>query len=84
MDKNLETECYFLFSLKGIGIPKVISFGHNKEYDILVMPLLGKSLHEIQSTKNFNFEFKDICLMAIQIRLKKHLILFISITLTKL
>ena len=67
MDKNLETECYFLFSLKGIGIPKVISFGHNKEYDILVMPLLGKSLHEIQSTKNFNFEFKDICLMAIQI-----------------
>ena len=67
MDKNLETECYFLFSLKGLGIPKVISFGHNKEYDILVMPLLGKSLHEIQSTKNFNFEFKDICLMAIQI-----------------
>ena len=66
MDKNLETECYFLFSLKGLGIPKVISFGHNKEYDILVMPLLGKSLHEIQSTKNFNFEFKDICLMAIQ------------------
>ena len=52
MDKNLETECYFLFSLKGLGIPKVISFGHNKEYDILVMPLLGKSLHEIQSTKN--------------------------------
>ena len=67
MDKNLETECYFLFSLKGLGIPKVISFGHNKEYDILVMPLLGKSLYEIQSTKNFNFEFKDICLMAIQI-----------------
>ena len=67
MDKNLETECYFLFSLKGLGIPKVISFGHNKEYDILVMPLLGKSLHEIQSTKNFNFEFKDLCLMAIQI-----------------
>ena len=67
MDKNLETECYFLFSLKGLGIPKVISFGHNKEYDILVMPLLGKSLHEIQSTQNFNFEFKDICLMAIQI-----------------
>ena len=66
MDKNLETECYFLFSLKGLGIPKVISFGHNKEYDILVMPLLGKSLHEIQSTQNFNFEFKDICLMAIQ------------------
>ena len=67
VDKYLETECFFLFSLKGLGIPKVISFGHNKEYDILVMPLLGKSLHEIQRSKNFNFEFKDICLMAIQI-----------------
>ena len=67
LDKYLEAECYFLFSLKGLGIPKVISFGHNKEYDILIMPLLGKSLHEIQMTKNFNFEFKDICLIAIQI-----------------
>ena len=67
IDKSLETECYYLFSLKGLGIPKVISFGHNKNYDILVLPLLGKSLHEIQSTKNFNFEFKDICLIAIQI-----------------
>ena len=67
IDKYLETECFFLFSLKGLGIPKVISFGHNKEYDILVMPLLGKSLHEIQRSKNFNFEFKDICLIAIQI-----------------
>ena len=67
MNKNLEAECYYLFSLKGLGIPKVISFGHNKDYDILVLPLLGKSLHEIQSTKNFNFEFKDICLIAIQI-----------------
>ena len=67
IDKCLETECFFLFSLRGFGIPKVISFGHNKEYDILVMPLLGKSLHEIQMSKNFNFEFKDICLIAIQI-----------------
>ena len=67
IDKYLETECFFLFSLKGHGIPKVISFGHNKDYDILVMPLLGKSLHEIQLSKNYNFEFKDICLLAIQI-----------------
>ena len=65
--KYLESESFYLFSLKGLGIPKVISYGHNKEYDILVMPLLGKSLHEIQMTKNFNFEFKDICLIAIQL-----------------
>ena len=67
VEKSLEKECYFLFNLKALGIPKVISFGHNKEYDILVLPLLGKSLHEIQMNKNFNFEFKDICLIAIQI-----------------
>ena len=67
IEKYLETECFFLFSLRGHGIPKVISFGHNKEYDILVMPLLGKSVHEIQKCKNYNFEFKDICLLGIQI-----------------
>ena len=67
IEKYLETECFFFFSLRGHGIPKVISFGHNKEYDILVMPLLGKSVHEIQKCKNYNFEFKDICLLAIQI-----------------
>ena len=63
----LESESFFLFSLKGIGIPKVLSFGHNKEYNILILPLLGKSLKELYISKNSNFEFKDICLMAIQI-----------------
>ena len=66
-NKYLDTECYLLFSVKGLGIPKVLSFGHNKEYDILVMPLLGKSLQELYIYKNKNFEFKDICLIAIQI-----------------
>ena len=66
-DKYLESECYTLFSLRNIGIPKVLSFGHNKEYDILVMPLLGKSLLDIFISKNSNYEFKDICLIAIQI-----------------
>ena len=67
LNKLLESESFLLFSLKGIGIPKVLSFGHNKEYDILIMPLLGKSLKELYLSKNSNFEFKDICLMAIQI-----------------
>ena len=66
-NKYLESECYTLFSLKNIGIPRVLSFGHNKEYDILVMPLLGKSLLDIFVSKNLNYEFKDICLLAIQI-----------------
>ena len=67
MNKLLESESFFLFSLKGTGIPKVLSFGHNKEYDILIMPLLGKSLKELYISKNSNLEFKDICLISIQI-----------------
>ncbi len=67
IEKYLESECFLLFSLKGIGIPKVYSFGHNKEYDILIMPLLGRSIQNLYISKNKNFEFKDICLMAIQI-----------------
>ena len=53
--------------MRNIGIPRVLSFGHNKEYDILIMPLLGKSLLDIFVSKNLNYEFKDICLIAIQI-----------------
>ena len=67
VNKLLESECFLLFSLKGVGIPKVLSFGHNKEYDMLIMPLLGKSLKELYISKNCNFEFKDVCLIAIQI-----------------
>ena len=67
MNKKLESECYALFSLRSIGIPKVLTFGYNKEYDILIMPLLGKTLLSIFESKNLNYEFKDICLIAIQI-----------------
>ena len=67
LNKNLESECYALFSLRSIGIPKVLTFGYNKEYDILIMPLLGKTLLNIFESKNLNYEFKDICLIAIQI-----------------
>ena len=40
----LETEAYYLYILKGIGIPKIETFGHNEKYNILVETLLGKSL----------------------------------------
>ena len=67
INKKLESECYALFSLRSIGIPKVLTFGHNKEYDILIIPLLSKTLLNIFQSKNLNYEFKDICLIAIQI-----------------
>ena len=64
---SLQSESFFLYSLKGLGIPQILSYGVNKEYNILVMPLLGKNLLEIYKEKNLNFSLSDICLIAIQI-----------------
>ena len=54
LNRYLQSESFILYSLKNIGIPKVLSFGHNAEYDILIMPLLGKSLLDIFISKNSN------------------------------
>ena len=62
--KILEAEAYYLFNLQGIGIPKIISFGHTKNYYILIETLLGKSLKDI--LKNF-ISITDICLIGLQI-----------------
>ena len=40
----LESEAFFLYSLRGYGIPEVLSYGKTQTYNILVMPLLGNSL----------------------------------------
>ena len=44
---NLETEAYNLYRLKGLGIPKIVSYGHYRKYNVLVMELLGKSLDKL-------------------------------------
>ena len=63
--KTLEKEAYFLYYLKGYGIPELISYGYSGKYNILVETLLGKSLYEINLKKKFTL--KDICLIGIQI-----------------
>ena len=63
----LESEAFLLYSLKGFGIPTVLSYGHTKIYNILVLPLLGKSLLDFFISKNKNININDICLIAIQI-----------------
>ena len=64
MRKTLQKEAYFLYYLKGYGIPEIISYGCKGKYNILVETLLGKSLYDIQ-LKN-KFTLKDICLIGIQ------------------
>ena len=63
----LESEAYLLYSLRGFGIPEVLSYGRTKTHNILVLPLLGKSLLDMFIYKNKNINIDDICLMAIQI-----------------
>ena len=63
----LETEAFFLYSLKGLGIPEVLSFGRLKNYNVLIEPLLGKSLFDIFNERRKRLPIEDICLISTQI-----------------
>ena len=63
----LESEAYFLFNLKGFGIPKIITFGKCGIYNILIEELLGPSINSIFELKKHKFLIKDICMLGIQI-----------------
>ena len=63
----LETEAFFLYSLRGLGIPEVLSFGRLKNYNVLVEPLLDKSLFDIFNERRKRLALEDICLMSKQI-----------------
>jgi predicted Ser/Thr protein kinase len=54
---NLENEAYILYQLKGLGIPKIISYGRYRKYKVLVMELLGKSIDQM-FIENVNIEEK--------------------------
>ena len=64
----LESEAYYLFTLKGFGIPNLISYGKSGKYNILVEELLGPSLKEISKLEQIKngFPIKDICMIALQ------------------
>ena len=63
----LESEAFLLYSIRGFGIPQVLSYGRIKTHNILVLPLLGKSLLDLFILRNKNIHINDICLIAIQI-----------------
>ena len=65
--QHLEAEAYFLYLLKSVGIPEILSFGKTKDFNILIEPFLGKSLYQLYEENNRYFSIKDICLMGIQI-----------------
>ena len=63
----LKSEAFVLYSLRGYGIPEVLSFGKTKYYNILVMPLLGKSLLDMFIISSNPINKNDICISSIQI-----------------
>ena len=63
----LEKESFYLYNLKGVGLPEVISFGYSGKHNILVQSLLGESLGKIFYKNKNIFSLKDICMFSIQI-----------------
>ena len=70
----LESEAYIFMIVKGIGIPKLMSFGKIGHFKILVEEFLGKNIETLWESCPFkndpkgqnNKYIKDICLLAIQ------------------
>ena len=63
----LESEAFLLYNLKGFGIPGIITFGVYKKYKILVETLLGNNLETLFVKTTIDLNFKDICMVAIQL-----------------
>ena len=63
----LEYEANYLSVLRAPGFPKLISYGFNRNYKILIEELLGENFGQIMKIKNYKFNLKDISMMAIQI-----------------
>ena len=66
----LEKEAYYLFQLKGIGIPKILSYGHYGKYNVLIEELLGKSLEQLfkeNQKESKIIKLKDMLMTGIQI-----------------
>ena len=64
----LESEAYFLFLLKGEGIPKIISYGKIIGFKVIIEELLGESIYLLWKNTTFDIKNKlnDLCLIAIQ------------------
>ena len=64
----LESEAFLLLNLKGLGIPKVISFGKSTQFIILIEELLGLAIHYLMKNKKDKIDrLKNICMIALQI-----------------
>ena len=65
--KTLESEAFYLKTLQGgKGIPEYITFGHTKNYNILIETLLGPSLYNIFIKRKKPCHIIDVCKIGCQ------------------
>jgi casein kinase I family protein HRR25 len=65
--KTLKSEAIYLFTLQGFGIPKYITYGHTKKYNILIETLLDKSLFFIYIKRRILCDITDACFIGMQL-----------------
>ena len=52
--------------IKAFGIPEIVAFGNTRDYNILIMELLGNSLESLFQSLNKRFSLKTTCMLGIQ------------------
>ena len=63
----LKAESEIMIELKGYGIPKIISYVENEDYNIMIMELLGKSLEVlVQQYAEEKLSLKTVCMLGIE------------------
>ena len=63
----LQAESEVMIELKGFGIPKIISYIENDDYNIMIMELLGKSLEVLaQQYADEKLSLKTCCMLGIE------------------
>ena len=62
----LEIEACILHHIKAFGLPEILTFGNTKDYNVLIMELLGPSLESLFQSLNKKFSIKTTCMLGIQ------------------
>ena len=63
----LDIEARILHHIKAFGLPEIIAFKSAKDYNILIMELLGQSLETLFQSQEKKFSLKTVCMIGIQI-----------------
>ena len=63
----LDIEARILHHIKAFGLPEIIAFKSAKDYNILIMELLGQSLETLFQSQEKKFSLKTVGMIGIQI-----------------